>query len=320
LKERASECLPTQRARRGIRGNLKRGWNRVRAASGKPESHDFLKLKAFLSDCKFEERDVLVMSGGFCNKVFKVNASSGNQIVKFYSSVSKLRTQPELRNLADVLCADLKLSPNVLKKSDCGIAHEFICGEVLTEEELHNASDELLHNIARKIHTLHTLEAPQPYGTTPLIWTWLECMLAHIDPNSIALLDFVSLEDLKGEILQMKNSIKANNLPVVFCHGDLKPSNLLFDSEQIWLIDLELAGPNYRGFDLMKLFRAKPELFSEESFKYFMSCYAENEPRTTVDELILECRTCEALTWLEAAIFFALMLSAQIGKPVSSTF
>lgn len=50
LKERASECLPTQRARRGIRGNLKRGWNRVRAASGKPESHDFLKLKAFLSD------------------------------------------------------------------------------------------------------------------------------------------------------------------------------------------------------------------------------------------------------------------------------
>jgi thiamine kinase-like enzyme len=86
------------------------------------------------------------------------------------------------------------------------------------------------------------------------------------------------------------------------------------------LIDLELAGPNYRGFDLMKLFRAKPELFSEESFKYFMSCYAENEPRTTVDELILECKTCEALTWLEAAIFFALMLSAQIGKPISSTF
>jgi len=44
-----------------------------------------------------------------------------------------------------------------------------------------------------------------------------------------------------------------------------------------------------------------------------MSCYAENEPCTTVNELILECRTCEALTWLEAAIFFALMLSAQVG-------
>jgi hypothetical protein len=54
------------------------------------------------------------------------------------------------RNLADILCADLKLSPNVLKKSSSGIAHEFVCGEVLTEEELHNASDELLHNISRK--------------------------------------------------------------------------------------------------------------------------------------------------------------------------
>ena len=68
------------------------------------------------------------------------------------------------RNLADVLCADLKLSPNVLKKSDCGIAHEFICGEVLTEEELHNASDELLRNIARKcdmIITFKTTFQPQ---------------------------------------------------------------------------------------------------------------------------------------------------------------
>lgn len=109
---------------------------------------------------------------------------------------------------------------------------------------------------------------------------------------------------------------------------------LSWPQQEIWLIDLELAGPNYRGFDLMKLFRAKPELFSVSNsshdvvygVKSFIrrnhsniSCLAMPkmvshlwglhiisyavfsflEPRTTVDELILECRTCEALTWLE---------------------
>lgn len=82
----------------------------------------------------------------------------------------------------------------------------------------------------------------------------------------------------------------------------------------------------------MKLFRTKPELFSvslcfhdvvyqvkvlqggiiqifhvllcrkwyhvfENSISFLIMCYL--EPHTTVNELILECRTCEALTWLE---------------------
>lgn len=107
---------------------------------------------------------------------------------------------------------------------------------------------------------------------------------------------------------------------------------LIWSPQEIWLIDLELAGPNYRGFDLMKLFRTKPELFSvslcfhdvvyqvkvlqggiiqifhvllcrkwyhvfENSISFLIMCYL--EPHTTVNELILECRTCEALTWLE---------------------
>jgi len=41
-------------------------------------------------------------------------------------------------------------------------------------------------------------------------------------------------------------------------------------SEQLQLIDLELSGSNYRGFDLMKLFRANREIFSVCFWKFFL--------------------------------------------------
>lgn len=111
LKEQLSECLTRQRAR----GNLRRGWNRIHAASGRPELDDVVKLKEFLRDwwvfssewivsrfrdnSKFEESDVLVLSGGFCNKVFKVRASHGHGV--------KWRRAEYLRRLMQLLASRL---------------------------------------------------------------------------------------------------------------------------------------------------------------------------------------------------------------------
>ena len=49
------------------------------------------------------------------------------------------------------------------------------------------------------------------------------------------------------------------------------------------LIDLELSGPNYRGYDLMKLFRTNNETYSEERFAAFLAeyCAAGGLLRTT---------------------------------------
>jgi len=72
--------------------------------------------------------------------------------------------------------------------------------------------------------------------------------------------------------------LKSVKLPVVFCHGDLKPSNILLqaNNEKLWLIDLELAGPNYRAFDLMKLFRTSGEQFSVKT-KIILLIHTTNE-------------------------------------------
>ena len=88
------------------------------------------------------------------------------------------------------------------------------------------------------------------------------------------------------------------------------------------MIDLELAGPNYRGFDLMKLFRTNPQSFSEAKFEQFLSCYGPSTWVAAVDcpmSSSMKCQICEALTWLEAAVFFAAMISVPNGDVESSS-
>lgn len=83
------------------------------------------------------------------------------------------------------------------------------------------------------------------------------------------------------------------------------------------MIDLELAGPNYRGFDLMKLFRTAPEQFSSDAFQTFLVNY--NSQVSTTFELERECKFCMTLSWLEAAVFFANLISSGDDSEATSS-
>ncbi|CAL6301876.1 unnamed protein product [Bathycoccus prasinos] len=101
------------------------------------------------------------------------------------------------------------------------------------------------------------------------------------------------------------------DFPISLTHGDLKPSNIMILADNsLKLIDLELSGFNYRGFDLMKLYRADRAVFSQEEsfFKFLYEYHAEfnllnnktkKNIRAEVEQLALECRIFEPLTWLE---------------------
>jgi hypothetical protein len=88
------------------------------------------------------------------------------------------------------------------------------------------------------------------------------------------------------------------------------------------IIDFELAGPNYRGFDLCKFFRRDSGPLPHASLTLFASQYlaagktllggAEAEGKA-VAALVQEAREMEPLTWLEAAVFFlAFMCSGEV--------
>jgi thiamine kinase-like enzyme len=270
------------------------------------------KIGVFLGET-VEASQITVLSDGFCNDVFRVRTTKGFQVVKFYSLVSKLRTKSELRGFADVLCAQLQLSPSVTACTPSGIAHEFILGRVLSEKDMHKNSNDFGLSIASRVSTLHNSSIPREYGSQPLIWSWLSSMLEYIKFEKKYLPGGVTVYEIEEKVASLKRRLEDAHLPVVFCHGDLKPSNLLLEesTRHIWMIDLELAGPNYRGFDLMKLFRTNPQVFSHAKFERFLSCYVRQleSPQLTVHELKRECQICESLAWLEAAVFFAAMVT-----------
>ncbi len=52
---------------------------------------------------------------------------------------------------------------------------------------------------------------------------------------------------------QIETAFEATPDPLVPCHNDLLPSNVLFGPDRVWLLDFEYAGMNDRYFDLGNL-------------------------------------------------------------------
>merc|ERR1712072_264991 len=118
-----------------------------------------------------------------------------------------------------------------------------------------------------------------------------------------------SLDAITEEVRRARIAVEMHNYPVVLCHGDFKPSNVILSKTgKVQFIDHELAGPNYRAFDLMKVFRTAQKK-SETSMEHFLRTYAATiqglEPsEEKLADIVQETKLFESLTWLEAACFF----------------
>jgi thiamine kinase-like enzyme len=250
---------------------------------------------------------------GYCNEVFEVERNdSSRAIVKVYSNASKMRVEPDERGKFDVLLSTLGISPDVIATSELGIAHQFIIGNPMAEMDIHSDA-KFSKKLAHIISKLHRENQMDYKGSERcLVWKWIDLMLQEIEDSTKwqELPSYVDYEILREEVRMNRSIIEEANFPTTLTHGDLKPSNIMIlEDDSLKLIDLELSGLNYRGFDLMKLYRADCEFFSEESFfrflyEYHADCNPLNKERTNnirgeVEQLALECRIFEPLTWLE---------------------
>lgn len=139
--------------------------------------------------------------------------------------------------------------------------------------------------LAALITTLHSLEMAD---NDALIWSWLHQMTLELQQRKGAISGHISLQELTEEIFRVESIFQKQK-------GSMK------------LIDIDLAGPNYRGFDSMKLFRTSEKLFYDAALLSFLDSYHRRAElsKFTVSELFYEAQMCEVLTWLEAALFFA---------------
>lgn len=259
---------------------------------------------------------IVEMSAGFCNWVYRVDLPAPERspiVVKIFSPLAKLRLEPAARGLGDQTAAAEGLGPQLLYRSPDGLITDFVHGDTLAEADMHAAGSAYPAQIAPRLAALHRCTSDECAASgagagTSALWTFLQRMVDHIATEPGSLPRGISMDDLRREVGRMRARCDALALPMVLGHGDLKPSNVMLGADgAATFIDFELAGPNYRGYDIFKLFRtAGPSPVSDQNLGRFVEAYlGETASASAVDHVRLETRLFEPLTWLEAAIFFS---------------
>ena len=218
-----------------------------------------------------------------------LSSSQSSFVVKIFSDLAKVRVEESMLGSIDVVASDNGVGPRVLHRGPSGIVMQHVEGHVLTEEDVHgtgaaaatatntNAAaafgdgKELCQAIAKQLARLHSTKLPptlKASHTDNMLWHTLNAMLEYVgsnDPIPSSVLDCGwTYNRLVEEVRAVKGALQPLHLPKVLCHGDFKPSNIIVPVPQprssnsidgIVLIDYELSGPGYRGYDFYKLFR-----------------------------------------------------------------
>ncbi len=311
-----------------------------------PSSTACLKTAMQTLEPQPEISDVTELSAGFCNWVYLFH-SSPNLVAKVFSNLAKLRLDAPYRSLVDKIASRHNIGPEVIYADENCIVSSYVPGSELKEADVHGTGafgggGEVCEVVASVVAALHTVDlesepavrdvrervGAEKFRLPNMLWGTLNRMAGYVlaaeaDCISPALLEKGwTASRVVAEIAEMHALITPLGLPVVVGHGDLKPSNVMVlrDSEcdaegdnvceHVSLIDFELSGPNFRGFDLFKLFRtSNPTSRTQENFERFCRRYLECTTGEKVDDkdvasLIAEAKLFEPLTWLEAGTFF----------------
>lgn len=211
-----------------------------------------------------------------CTKAPEGAMGTEAYVVKIFSDMAKIRLAPEHRGVVDRLASEVNLSPKVLLTTPDLVVHEWFNGTTLTEDIV--AEDPVLQmSIALQLGRLHASVTPLVFNSSdPILWSSIEKMLGHIAKRPERIPEPFTLNMVVDEVAAVRRKLEALPLGIVTGHGDFKPSNIMVDPgalsstpqgqggrpapapftyDDVLFIDFELAGPNYRGFDLFKLFR-----------------------------------------------------------------
>jgi thiamine kinase-like enzyme len=263
------------------------------------------------SDKELQASGVELLVAGFANRVCAAELEGKQCVAKRYTDLVFLRIDRSAIGAVDEQAGHHGLGPRIFHSSEKGLVMERLPGRDLSEADMHKGDFPLLDCVAKALARFHSLAIPEACKGEPMLWRTVEKMMRVVECRPELVPDELpSLEMLRTEIAFARTALDAQKPGIVLGHNDFKPSNVMLTGEApyaVTLIDFELGGPNYRGFDLFKLFRtALP--FSDASLEHFLCTYAKNSGIRDVAALSAETRRFEPLTWLEALVFFLAML------------
>ncbi len=292
-----------------------------------------------------ELRRIVPMTAGFCNRVHRVHIDGHGRddeldlVVKEFSALSRARSTASA--FATDRLIEAHGSPRQMFSSQRGVVHEFCDGKVeLTEADVGTSgSRATVKSVARAVANLHCIppsRLPPGIPRTPMVWVSVDTMLRRLVQHTAAgklpaapASRTWNVQEVVQVCARERALIERAGYEVVLGHGDLKPTNVLarrsrseIDQDDGYsdavLIDFELSGVNYRGFDLCKLFRNDAGAIDTSeagplwSFlnEYRVCCQKSNGVAfmPSVESLAAEAAALEPATWLEASVFFMTVL------------
>lgn len=203
-----------------------------------------------------------------------------------------------------------------------GIIYSYIKGRTLCLGDLIDIKT--FNQTAKCIANYHKLKPD--ITVTPLLFVtlrkWLMNMpIEYVDPKKKP----YDINVLKKELVFLENNLKDKS-DVVFCHNDLLLKNFIKGEDNVYLIDYEYSGYNYRAFDIANHFNEWcgfdlnwDNYPSEDTQRRFFMEYCKNyynkdekDLREEVDKLY------EDVKWFELASNYYWGVWALIQEALSS--
>ncbi|MEP7202477.1 MAG: phosphotransferase [Ilumatobacteraceae bacterium] len=194
-----------------------------------------------------EAIEIRPLSGGITNTNFVVSTTDGDYVVRIPGErTSLLGIDRAYEAEAAQRAAELGIGPAVLGllESVGTLVTELVDGHHLEPTPF----VERLDDVVDLVHRFH--DSGPLSGTFPIhrIVEW------HArDASAHGVMAPPAYERLHQQSRRIENAFAKSPMPVVPCHNDLLPANVLFATDRVWLLDFEYAGMNDVFFDLANL-------------------------------------------------------------------
>jgi thiamine kinase-like enzyme len=187
------------------------------------------------------------LAGGITNRNYLVSADGGDYVVRIPGERTELLGIDRANEAeAAYRAASLGIAPPVIGEltSVGTLVTELVEGSHLEPA----AFVARLDDVAALVRTFHDTEPLD--GAFPIhrVVEWHARDAARFGVRLPGLVD-----SLMSVSRQIETAFAKSPEPLVPCHNDLLPGNVLFGPDRVWLLDFEYAGMNDRYFDLGNL-------------------------------------------------------------------
>ena len=237
-----------------------------KASRSKTESGVVKVLKKVRPDWPREDIILQRFTEGFSNIIYGgyvLDKKSEMILVKVYGCEEEADKSAEILTMR--LFAARHFGSRIFATFANGYVYEYAPGVPLNYEL--SIDRNIYPIVARRVGEMHRVMKDQANTTKGHVFDTLRSWLTEVPtalsnreyqsrykkelPSKFALeRELSELEEILGE-----SSPSAN--PLIFCHGDLNPSNIIYDASgqrKIVFIDLEFSGPNFVGFEIAQHF------------------------------------------------------------------